>query len=55
MEEFDYLNDTLINWVDEFSPEAEPGQARDFVSFEEIQNEYLPRFEAAIWRKSAGK
>lgn len=53
MDEFDYLDGTLLDWVEQFSPAPEPGQPRVFVSFEEIQNEYLPRFEEALHKNAS--
>lgn len=45
MDDFDYLNGTLPEWLSMFS-----GNSRTVMSL--IEEEYLPRFEAAIWRKA---
>lgn len=47
MEDFDYLNGTLHEWLDEFQWGDDP--------VDRIQDEYLPRFEAAIYRNITDK
>lgn len=49
MDEFDYLNGSLTDWVELL--EGTVGSFDDTIAA--IENEYLPRFEAAIWRLSA--
>lgn len=46
MNEFDYLNDSLTFWCDKFTTHTE--FAADKIKL--IEDEYLPRFEAAIHR-----
>lgn len=46
MDEFDYLNGTLTEWLDEFFVDA------DSVNIKIIETEYLPRFEAALHKNT---
>ena len=44
MDEFDYLNGTLTEWLDTFVTREES------TTIQFIEDEYLPRFEAAIYK-----
>lgn len=50
-DDFDYLDGSLTEWIGEFvSNYEESGAVVDF-----IENEYLPRFEAAVHKQAASK
>ena len=51
MDEFDYLDESLVDWGIEFS--IGTLTERDIELMALLEEEYLPRFEAAIWRRSA--
>ena len=52
MDEFDYLNGTLIDWLN--SREYIDEMSSDAIEWAEaIAAEYLPEFEAAIWKRAA--
>jgi len=51
MDEFDYMNGTLHEWA----LESVPGYNGVLVDLWLIQNEYLPRFEQAIYKNITEK
>lgn len=51
MDEFDYLNGTLTEWLELL--EGKVGSFDDTIA--EIESEYLPRFEAALHKNNARK
>ncbi len=47
MDDFDYMNGTLSEWLEIFYQENQPAYLINL-----IEAEYLPRFERAIWMRS---
>jgi len=52
-EEFDYLNQDLVEWFDLNNNELAFPTDREVQLLHWIRDNYLPEFEAAVWRLAA--
>jgi hypothetical protein len=50
MDDFDYLNSTFSEWLEE-NYKAVPMDNISMIYV--LENQYLPNFEAAIWRRAS--
>jgi hypothetical protein len=56
MDEFDYLNESVIVWAGQFvHTDGPPDTIDGWKLLQAIEAEYLPRFEAAIHKNAAQK
>lgn len=53
MERFDYLNDDLLEWADTAQFSGAPLTEREWELLATVRDNYLPEFEAAIWKLAA--